>query len=46
VNFAATNGLTSIFAVKSAPPIQATTPGVREMPGGIRNSSAGYALKK
>ena len=39
-DFAATNGLTSIFAVNSAPPIQARIAGAVEVSGGVRKNSA------
>src|SRR5258708_201021 len=40
--FAATNGLTRILAVNSAPPSQASTPGHGMFVAGARNSRTGY----
>jgi len=38
--FAATNGLTSIFAVKSAPPSHASIAGTVDVSGGVRKNIA------
>jgi hypothetical protein len=38
--FAATNGLTSIFAVKSAPPVHASSAGANDASGGVTKNSA------
>src|SRR3954471_21668224 len=41
-DFAATNGLTSIFAVNRAPPIQASSAGAVVVSGGVRKKIAAY----